>query len=65
MTKLYYHILHLPLEDSGLYPDPSFELYFRPWVNLSIEIEGRSSMVQIPHYFLSPDEVDYFYAHRC
>ena len=65
MTKIYYQILHLPLEDNGLYPDPSFEFYFRPWVNLSVEIECNSSMLQIPHYFLSPDEVYYYYAHQC
>lgn len=65
VTKIYYRILHLPIEDNGFYPDPSHEFYFRPWVNLFIEVEGNRQFVEIPPTFLSPEELDYFHSFEC
>ena len=66
MTKVYYQILHLPLEEDGLYPDPSSEMYFRPWVDLKIEAEGISKIIQVPVFFLSPqEEEEYYFSYEC
>ena len=65
MAKTYYRIPQLPQEEDWLNLRPSLQYYFRPWVNLTVELDGSESGVEIPSSFLNPDELDFFQSFDC
>lgn len=65
MAKIYYRIPQLPLEEDWLNLRPSLQYYFRPWVNLTVEVEETGSSVEIPSPFLNLGETDFLQSFEC
>ena len=65
MAKTFYRLPQLPLEEDWLQLRPSLQYYFRPWVNLTVEMEGSGNSVEIPASFLGPEDMDFFQSFDC
>ena len=62
MPQIYYNILALWPDENGLYPDEEFEFYFRPVVELAIDVRldnGQLETHRVQQNFLRGEEYEY------